>query len=138
MAYFVKNRHLSPKIKRSPPPLYDTPIPTSTYKKASNSSPTPPPATPGFLAAAVGSDRRRPTHLRFRPLETIEARGRSEAMESEDDMHDTEDLESLDDFYSGGTGADSDDADDNYEFVDNDSDGSDDSICVRQQVCAFC
>lgn len=51
-------------------------------------------------------------------------------------MHDTEDLDSLDDFYSGGTGADSDDADDNYEFGDNDSDGSDDSICVRQQVCA--
>ncbi|KAL3523288.1 hypothetical protein ACH5RR_016122 [Cinchona calisaya] len=52
-------------------------------------------------------------------------------MESDDEMlmHDANDVDSLDDdFYSGGVGADSDEADVivDYDFIDNDSDDSDD------------
>ncbi|XP_034691585.1 probable E3 ubiquitin-protein ligase ARI8 isoform X1 [Vitis riparia] len=55
-------------------------------------------------------------------------------MESEDDMHDANDAESLDDFYSGETAADSDDLDAaDYEFIDNDSDDSDDLTSHRHQ-----
>ncbi|KAG6477048.1 hypothetical protein ZIOFF_066298 [Zingiber officinale] len=55
-------------------------------------------------------------------------------MESEDDMHDANDLESFDDdFYSGDTGMGSDDGDD-FDFVDNESDGSEDIAYHRQQV----
>ncbi|KAH7670926.1 E3 ubiquitin ligase RBR family protein [Dioscorea alata] len=55
-------------------------------------------------------------------------------MSSEDDMHDANDLESIDDdFYSGDTGIGSDDGDGDYDFVDNESDASDD-IISRQQL----
>ncbi|PSS34925.1 E3 ubiquitin-protein like [Actinidia chinensis var. chinensis] len=55
-------------------------------------------------------------------------------MDSEDDMHDANDAESLDDYYSGDTGVDySDDDAADYEFIDNDSDGSDDIVISRQQ-----
>ncbi|XP_057957773.1 probable E3 ubiquitin-protein ligase ARI8 [Malania oleifera] len=55
-------------------------------------------------------------------------------MDSEDDMHDANDAESLDDdFYSGETAMDSDDADAGYEFFENDTDDSDDTILHRQQ-----
>eukprot|EP00262_Sarcandra_glabra_P015770 TRINITY_DN494_c0_g2_i1.p1 TRINITY_DN494_c0_g2~~TRINITY_DN494_c0_g2_i1.p1 ORF type:complete len:586 (+),score=71.79 TRINITY_DN494_c0_g2_i1:157-1914(+) len=54
-------------------------------------------------------------------------------MDSEDDMHDANDVESLDDFYSGETGIASDDGEGDYEFIDNDTDGSDDSTSHRQQ-----
>lgn len=55
-------------------------------------------------------------------------------MDSEDDMHDANDLESLDDdFYSGETGMGSDDGDGDYDFVDNDSDDSEDITSHRQQ-----
>lgn len=55
-------------------------------------------------------------------------------MDSEDDMHDANDAVSLDDdFYSGETAMDSDDADDAYEFIDNDSDDSDDLVSHRSQ-----
>ncbi|KAJ6842689.1 putative E3 ubiquitin-protein ligase ARI8 isoform X1 [Iris pallida] len=55
-------------------------------------------------------------------------------MDSEDGMHDANDLESLDDdFYSGETGMGSDDADGDYEFVDNDSDDSEDITSHRYQ-----
>ncbi|KAL8170841.1 hypothetical protein V2J09_022645 [Rumex salicifolius] len=54
-------------------------------------------------------------------------------MESDDDMHDANDVESLEDFYSGGT-VDSDDAaDGGYEFIDNDSEDSDDFGLRRHQ-----
>ncbi|XP_068665717.1 probable E3 ubiquitin-protein ligase ARI8 [Aristolochia californica] len=52
-------------------------------------------------------------------------------MDSEDDMHDANDVESLDDFYSGETAMESDDGDENYGFIDNDSDGSEDSTSHR-------
>ncbi|KAJ6817810.1 putative E3 ubiquitin-protein ligase ARI7 [Iris pallida] len=56
-------------------------------------------------------------------------------MDSEDDMHDANDLESPDDdFYSGETGMGSDDGDGDYDFVDNDSDDSEDITSHRQQV----
>ena len=60
-------------------------------------------------------------------------------MESEDefDMHDAAAESAEDDFYSGGEedGFDSDDADvADYEFIDNDSDDSDDLISNRHQV----
>ena len=68
-------------------------------------------------------------------------------MESEDeldmhDAHDDDDDDSVDneeDFYSGGeddaAAIDSDDADvGDYEFVDNDSDDSDDMVSYRHQV----
>lgn len=56
-------------------------------------------------------------------------------MDSEDDMHDANDLESLDDdFYSGETGIGSDDGYGDYDFVDNDSDDSEDITSHRQQV----
>lgn len=57
-------------------------------------------------------------------------------MDSEDDMHDANDAESLDDdFYSGETAMDSDDGDAaDYEFIDNDSDDSDDLLSRRSQV----
>lgn len=56
-------------------------------------------------------------------------------MDSEDDMHDANDAESLDDdFYSGETLMDSDDGDAaDYEFIDNDSDDSDDLLSHRTQ-----
>ncbi|KAK9287938.1 hypothetical protein L1049_016383 [Liquidambar formosana] len=55
-------------------------------------------------------------------------------MDSEDDMHDANDVDSLDDFYSGETIMDSDaEAEDGYEFMDNDTDDSDDSPVSRQQ-----
>ncbi|KAL4566979.1 hypothetical protein LXL04_022549 [Taraxacum kok-saghyz] len=56
-------------------------------------------------------------------------------MDSEDDMHDANDAESLDDdFYSGETVMDSDDGDAaDYEFIDNDSDDSDDLLSRRSQ-----
>lgn len=56
-------------------------------------------------------------------------------MDSEDDMHDANDAESLDDgFYSGETAMDSDDGDAaDYEFIDNDSDDSDDLLSRRSQ-----
>ncbi|OVA04605.1 zinc finger protein [Macleaya cordata] len=54
-------------------------------------------------------------------------------MDSEDDMHDANDVDSLDDFYSGDTGMASDDGDGDYEFIDNDTDDSDDSTSHRQQ-----
>ncbi|EHA8590175.1 RBR-type E3 ubiquitin transferase [Cocos nucifera] len=55
-------------------------------------------------------------------------------MDSEDDMHDANDLESLDDdFYSGETAIGSDDGDADYDFVDNESDGSEDITSHRQQ-----
>lgn len=56
-------------------------------------------------------------------------------MDSEDDMHDANDAESLDDdFYSGETAMDSDDGDAaDYEFIDNDSDDSDDLRSRRSQ-----
>ena len=56
-------------------------------------------------------------------------------MDSEDDMHDANDAESLDDYYSGDTGVDYSDNDAaDYEFIDNDSDDSDDIVTIRQQV----
>ncbi|KAK3023839.1 hypothetical protein RJ639_044556 [Escallonia herrerae] len=56
-------------------------------------------------------------------------------MESEDDMHDANDAEYIDDdFYSGETAMDSDDAAADYEFIDNDSDDSDDLASYRSQV----
>lgn len=56
-------------------------------------------------------------------------------MDSEDDMHDANDAESLDDdFYSGETAMDSDDGDAaDYEFIDNDSDDSNDLVSHRSQ-----
>ncbi|KAL8253346.1 hypothetical protein R6Q59_037039 [Mikania micrantha] len=56
-------------------------------------------------------------------------------MDSDDDMHDANDVESLDDgFYSGETAMDSDDGDAaDYEFIDNDSDDSDDHVSHRSQ-----
>ncbi|XP_020245729.1 probable E3 ubiquitin-protein ligase ARI8 isoform X1 [Asparagus officinalis] len=55
-------------------------------------------------------------------------------MDSEDDMHDANDLDSIDDdFYSGETGIGSDDGDGDYDFVDNDSDDSEDITSHRQQ-----
>ncbi|KAK6915781.1 Ariadne domain [Dillenia turbinata] len=56
-------------------------------------------------------------------------------MDSEEDMHDANDVESLDDdFYSGGdTAVDSDDADADFEFIDNDSDDSQDTALHRYQ-----
>ncbi|GFZ10795.1 IBR domain-containing protein [Actinidia rufa] len=55
-------------------------------------------------------------------------------MDSEDDMHDANDAESLEDYYSGDTGVDySDDDAADYEFIDNDSDDSDDIVTSRQQ-----
>ncbi|XP_057962909.1 probable E3 ubiquitin-protein ligase ARI8 isoform X2 [Malania oleifera] len=57
-------------------------------------------------------------------------------MDSEDDMHDANDIESLDDdFYSGGTAMDSDDALEaaDFEFIDNDSDDSDELVSHRYQ-----
>ncbi|GAB2287126.1 Probable E3 ubiquitin-protein ligase ari8 [Dionaea muscipula] len=55
-------------------------------------------------------------------------------MESEDDMHDANDAESLEDFYSGDTAIDSDDAaDGDYEFIDQDSEDSDEFISRRHQ-----
>ncbi|XP_010912800.1 probable E3 ubiquitin-protein ligase ARI8 isoform X2 [Elaeis guineensis] len=55
-------------------------------------------------------------------------------MDSEDDMHDANDLESLDDdFYSGETAMGSDDGDAGYDFVDNESDDSEDITSHRQQ-----
>ncbi|KAF8402285.1 hypothetical protein HHK36_013237 [Tetracentron sinense] len=54
-------------------------------------------------------------------------------MDSDDDMHDANDVESLDEFYSGETAMVSDDGDGDYEFIDNDTDDSDDSILHRQQ-----
>ncbi|PKA55932.1 putative E3 ubiquitin-protein ligase ARI7 [Apostasia shenzhenica] len=56
-------------------------------------------------------------------------------MDSEDDMHDANDLESLeDDFYSGGTPMGSEDGDADYDFVDNESEDSEDITSHRQQV----
>ncbi|CAK9149761.1 unnamed protein product [Ilex paraguariensis] len=53
-------------------------------------------------------------------------------MESEDDMHDAESFD--DDFYSGETAVESDDANAmDYEFMDNDSDDSDDVLSHRYQ-----
>lgn len=50
-------------------------------------------------------------------------------MDSEDDMQDANDAVSLnDDFKSGDTAMDSDDEDATYEFIDNDSDYSDDLV----------
>ncbi|KAJ9546096.1 hypothetical protein OSB04_025803 [Centaurea solstitialis] len=56
-------------------------------------------------------------------------------MDSEDDMHDANDAESVDDdFYSGETAMDSDDGDAaDYEFIDNDSDDSNDLVSHRSQ-----
>ncbi|KAL7176870.1 hypothetical protein ACSBR2_030248 [Camellia fascicularis] len=56
-------------------------------------------------------------------------------MDSEEDMHDANDAESLDDYYSGDTAVDYSDNDDggDYEFMDNDSDDSDDIVVSRQQ-----
>ncbi|XP_020531884.1 probable E3 ubiquitin-protein ligase ARI8 isoform X2 [Amborella trichopoda] len=54
-------------------------------------------------------------------------------MDSEDDMHDANDVESLDDFYSGETALASDEDDGDYEFIDNDSDDSEDRTSHRQQ-----
>ncbi|KAM7487017.1 hypothetical protein LguiA_003026 [Lonicera macranthoides] len=55
-------------------------------------------------------------------------------MDSDDDMHDANDVDSLDDFYSGDTAMDSDNDDaENYEFIDNDSDDSDELSSNRQQ-----
>ncbi|GMH07609.1 hypothetical protein Nepgr_009449 [Nepenthes gracilis] len=54
-------------------------------------------------------------------------------MESEDDMHGAIDVESLQDFYSGDTAVDSDDAGGDYEFIDHDSDDSDDFASRRHQ-----
>ncbi|KAK9138834.1 hypothetical protein Sjap_009428 [Stephania japonica] len=55
-------------------------------------------------------------------------------MESEDDMHDANDVDSLEDFYSGETAmASDDDGDGDYDFGDNESDGSDDITSHRQQ-----
>ncbi|XAR65830.1 Ubiquitin--protein ligase [Bertholletia excelsa] len=49
-------------------------------------------------------------------------------------MHDANDAESLDDeFYSGDTVIDSDEADTDYEFIDNDSDESEDVVFHRLQ-----
>ncbi|XP_074567402.1 putative E3 ubiquitin-protein ligase ARI8 [Curcuma longa] len=54
-------------------------------------------------------------------------------MDSEDDMHDADDLDSLDDhFYSGDAALGSDDGDE-YDFVDNVSDGAEESTSHRQQ-----
>ncbi|CAK9170763.1 unnamed protein product [Ilex paraguariensis] len=54
-------------------------------------------------------------------------------MESEDDMHDAESFD--DDFYSGETAVESDDANAmDYEFMDNDSDDSDDVLSHRYQI----
>ena len=56
-------------------------------------------------------------------------------MDSDEDMHDANDVDSLDDFYSGDTAMDSDNDDaENYEFIDNDSDDSDELSSNRQQV----
>ncbi|KAF5942063.1 hypothetical protein HYC85_019705 [Camellia sinensis] len=57
-------------------------------------------------------------------------------MDSEEDMHDANDAESLDDYYSGDTAVDYSDNDDggDYEFMDNDSDDSDDIVVSRQQI----
>ncbi|KAG6475049.1 probable E3 ubiquitin-protein ligase ARI8 [Zingiber officinale] len=54
-------------------------------------------------------------------------------MDSEDDMHDANDLESVDDdFYSGDTAMGNDEGDD-FDFVDNESDDSEDITYHRQQ-----
>lgn len=56
-------------------------------------------------------------------------------MDSDDDMHDANDAESLEDFYSGDTAGDSDDMENgDYEFMDNDSDDSDDFPSRRHLV----
>ena len=53
-------------------------------------------------------------------------------MGSEDNMHVANDVESLDDFYSRETAADSDNLDAaDFEFIDNDSDDSDDLTSHR-------
>ncbi|KAG0504028.1 hypothetical protein HPP92_004100 [Vanilla planifolia] len=55
-------------------------------------------------------------------------------MDSEDDMHDAHDVESLDDdFYSGDTPMGSEDGDAEYDFVDNESEDSEDVTSHRQQ-----
>ncbi|XP_028072509.1 probable E3 ubiquitin-protein ligase ARI7 isoform X4 [Camellia sinensis] len=55
-------------------------------------------------------------------------------MDSEDDMHDANDAESLDDYYSGDTALGySDDEGGDYEFMDNDSDDSNDIVASRLQ-----
>ncbi|GMP54905.1 hypothetical protein CsSME_00019906 [Camellia sinensis var. sinensis] len=57
-------------------------------------------------------------------------------MDSEDDMHDANDAESLDDYYSGDTALGySDDEGGDYEFMDNDSDDSNDIVASRLQQC---
>ncbi|KAL5998098.1 hypothetical protein ACLOJK_009033 [Asimina triloba] len=88
-------------------------------------------SSPGFAPPFRGNLFSNPVLLRPRQL----ARGvyRVFLMDSEDDMHDANDVESLDDFYSGTTAMDSDDGDGDYEFIDNDSDDSDDSLYRRQQ-----
>lgn len=60
-------------------------------------------------------------------------------MDSEDDMQDANDAVSLnDDIKSGDTTMDSDDEDATYEFIDNDSDYSDDLVSHRSlQVYLF-
>ncbi|MQL94197.1 hypothetical protein Taro_026855 [Colocasia esculenta] len=55
-------------------------------------------------------------------------------MDSEDGVHDTNDLESVDDdFYSGGTGSGTEEGEGDYDFVENDSDESDDAVSHRHQ-----
>ncbi|KAL8171883.1 hypothetical protein V2J09_023687 [Rumex salicifolius] len=54
-------------------------------------------------------------------------------MDSDDDMHDANDVDSFEDFYSGDTAGDSDDmADGEFEFMDNDSEDSDDFTSSRR------
>ena len=54
-------------------------------------------------------------------------------MDSDEDMHDAGSID--DDFYSGETAMDSDDdADAAYEFIDHDSDDSEDFLAFRNQV----
>ena len=56
-------------------------------------------------------------------------------MDSEDDMHDANDVDSYDEDYYYSDGIYSDDDDDaGYEFMDNDSDDSDNVTVNRQQV----
>ncbi|KAJ9558830.1 hypothetical protein OSB04_013444 [Centaurea solstitialis] len=55
-------------------------------------------------------------------------------MDSEDDMHDANDVDSYEeDYYSGDAMYSDDDDDAGYEFLDNDSDDSDDALVSRQQ-----
>ncbi|MQL84629.1 hypothetical protein Taro_017138 [Colocasia esculenta] len=55
-------------------------------------------------------------------------------MDSEDGVHDTNDLKTVDDdFYSGGTGSGTEEGDGDYDFVENDSDESDDAVSHRHQ-----